>query len=98
MTIGPIPFDMLMRPIKYVELGGAVFVAASYPRQSVGGPKYAVMLRNQMQTQDAENNWQIAAEIEDEFTASFIVCGAYGDVGANPALGRIGKATFVGGG
>jgi hypothetical protein len=93
--IVPIPFDMLMRPIKYVDESGDIFVV---PASKPEGAESSITVLLDEATFES-SSWHEAATITDEelpFVYAF--CGAYGEAGGNPALGIPSKPTYVIGG
>lgn len=94
MRIQPFPFDLTMRPIKFVKAKGGVFVCGGQKDQ-LSTAKWIVHY-NKMAKGAKESNWQVVSTKEEE---DYIrpYCGAYGAVGADPSADppKRGKPTFI---
>jgi hypothetical protein len=88
MVIGPFPFDMLMRPVKYVEAGGG-FVCGG--QQAPGAANHLDwVIHNKPPTGDG---WSKVFSKTGE-SRTYPYCGAYGVTAASPS-GQPGTPTFI---
>ena len=86
--------DVVQRPVKFVRAFGAVFVSTSNPNTVRGK---AAILHNRMESDTSGQSWAVVFTVTDGEKITYLTCGAYGDVGADPGADppKQGTPTFV---